>query len=323
MKISKMPLFCFLIFLCCAGLNAQDNTNDIVSALKGLLYCMNTMDDMGYAGGENADSSLKWKVELNTRKGKVIFTEFSFYTVTDQLKANDIIVFNGTLDVNDQIFNGTLKVSGKNKSVSSMTFYDFDFWDDENEGKVSVNGKNFPAEEFRDLLYQADGDYDGVFTWETEGLYACLYLLMLKHDFEWSNGANVLNSIVDTDIMPEAGTKTANEDGTITAVVREKGIEFTYNNLSLNPEENNPLGIAFSATGKVVMGCEYDLENDIDSIFFDGDIVFVGLKLISSMSFKNCVIDDTDDEDETLKGFIVVNGREYAFRDFLSIIMKI
>jgi hypothetical protein len=323
-----LPCAALGAFFLCAGfsdLAAQNGRESgIPPLLAGVFQAIEYTQKSEDASGSTLNGDFSWeKTETAEYNYRLKFTNYHYYILPNSdsdeeagTASNGKIAatINGTLIIVDSLLTGNLSVKGL--SFSSFAFNDLDIDEMSGTGGVTADGVFYSQEEITRIVDNAPFAFDTnyVVNWEKECIFAGLLTFFLPVEIlEW-NDTMLLEAILDEEDRPPEGYTVSNDDGTLSALVRGSGVEYTYKGFIV---EGPDFPLSFKATGRLRVGV--DGTRDIETLSFDGKMTVEGLECFSSTQISGCVLRIEDlEEGGDIPGTIIVDGKSYSASGFFQ-----
>ncbi|MDR1286446.1 MAG: hypothetical protein LBK08_02455 [Treponema sp.] len=291
--------------------NIQDD--EIAGVMAGLFYAFERAEDSD-EDGKNVGASVTWE----TRHGqkdllRLSFDNFRFYVAEETPGSGSapnkrILTLNGNLGLDDYL-DGRISVGG-GMAVSSIFFRNYDPYQGENGGEVTVNNRPYGNEDFKKIVEQAENHVseDRIIDAEREIVMLFVSVLMAVEE---SDLDEQMGSPGSPPAIPP-GLRASNSEGTFSAVTRDGSIDLGYRGYT--PQMFSDYFMSPVLDGEIAM--KYEIRGtSMDAVIFDGGVRVRGMTFVSSLRFDSCRMDE---ENESASGSITVDGKSSSFRDLLA-----
>jgi hypothetical protein len=301
------------VFLLCSGfavLAAQNGAEaGIPPLLEGIFHAIEYTQTGRQASGATLNGDFSCE-NMGGDNYRLTFTNYHFYILNEAAGAPERIsaTISGTLTMRDFFLNGNLSVKGL--PFSSFAFNDLAMDELREVGGVTADGVFYSQEEVTAIIDNAPFVFDTMYVinWERECIIAAILTFFSVEPLEW-NRTTLLEAMGRQERPPE-GYTAGNDSGTLTALVRGGGVEYTYRGFAVVADFLLP--VRFKATGRLRVG----VEKDVETLSFDGKMTFDGLECFSSAQISGCVLQEKDFETGDIPGTVVIDNKSYRAAEF-------
>lgn len=290
--------------------NIQDD--EIAGVMAGLFYVFERAEDSD-EDGKNVDASVTWETRRGQDQLRLSFDNFRFYVAEEtdgpgSAPNKRMLTLNGNVGLDDYL-DGRISVGG-DTAVSSIFFRNYDPYQEENGGEVTVNNRPYGNEDFKRIVEQAETyvSEDRIIDAEREVVMVFVSVLMAVEE------SDLEEQFPSGPPAIPPGIRASNPEGTFSALTRDGSIDLGYRGYT--PQELSGYFMSPVLDGEIAM--KYEIRGaSMDAVIFDGGVRVRGMTFVSSLRFDSCRMDE-ENEDGGASGSIVIDGKSSPFRDLLA-----